>query len=362
MKTTIKKAVAAILGCAMLASLCTANVAFAEDRPLHIAYTAMPDALIQRLHSPGIPAGIGYAQISDTLVHKNEEGQFEPRLAERWEINEDASEYTFYLRQDVKWSDGEPLTAEDVVYTMEMLKEAPGFSVAVGNLEKAEAIDDYTVKMTLIKPNVVFLSSLSTGIFTAIHPKHGDEQWGEKYGTSVETTLSCGPYILTDWQPDVSMTFEANPDYYRGEPDIKEVVFHEMQDTNAAVVAMQSGEIDIWFNPITGTAYQTLSTAENVQIGEYISGRNEAIYMYCPSGTFSDVRMRQAVAYGINPEEALLVAADGMGELIDYLGDIGSTMSGNPDDYESPYAFTYDLEKAKALVAECGMEGAPVTV
>ena len=226
---------------------------------------------------------------------------------------------------------------------------------------RQRAVDDYTVKMTLTRPNVVFMSTLATPMYGSIMPAHGDEQWGENYGTSVDTTLSCGPYVLTDWQPNVSLTFEANPDYYLGAPSISEVVYHEMQDTNAAVVALQTGELDVWFNPITGTAYSTLSTADNIAIEEYVSGRNEAVYMYTQDGIFSDVRMRQAVAYAINPEEALAVGADGLGELISYPGDIGTEMTGNPD-YDSEYAYSYDLDKAKELVAECGMEGADVTV
>lgn len=362
MKKTMKKAAAAALSCALLASAgAVTNVSAAEERTINIAYTAIPDGLIQRLHPPGVPESIAYSQISDTLVYKNQNGEYEPRLAESWEVNEDSTELTFHLRQDVKWSDGEPLTSEDVVFTMNMLKEAAGFSVTTSDLGEVEAPDEYTVVMKLTQPDVVFLSNLATSMYGSIMPAHGDEQWGDEYGTSPEKTLSCGPYIVTDWQRDISMTFEANPDYYRGEAPIKEVVFHEMQDTNAAVVALQTGDIDLWFNPITGTAYSTLSTAENIAIEEYVSGRNEAVYMYTPDGIFSDVRMRQAVAYAINPEEALMVAADGMGELISYPGDIGAEMSGNPD-YDSPYGYSYDLEKAKELVAECGMEGASVTV
>ena len=360
MKKVWKKMAAAVLAGAMTVSA-GSSVVMADERPINIAYTAIPDGLIQRLHPPGVPEAIAYAQISDTLIVKNAEGEYEPRLAESWEINDDSTEFTFHLRDDVTWSDGEPLTAEDIVFTMNMLKAASGYTVVTGDLDTAEAVDDYTVKMTLTRPNVVFMSTLATPMYGSIMPAHGDEQWGEDYGTSVDTTLSCGPYILTEWQPNVSMTFEANPNYYLGEASIKEVVYHEMQDTNAAVVALQTGDMDVWFNPITGTAYSTLSSAQNITIEEYVSGRNEAVYMYTPDGIFSDVRMRQAVAYAINPEEALVVGADGLGVLISYPGDIGAEMTGNPD-YDSPYAYTYDLDKAKELVAECGMEGADVTV
>lgn len=362
MNTSMKRAVAAALMCAMMATSMTVNVSAAGDRPINIAYPAIPDGLIQRLHSPGVPESIAYAQISDTLIHKNSDGEYEPRMAESWEVNEESTELTFHLRQDLKWSDGEPVTAEDVVFTMQMLKEeAPGFSVVVADLDTVEAVDDYTVVMKLTRPDVVFLSNLATDMYGSIMPAHGNELWGAEYGTTVDKTLSCGPYILTDWKPDVSMTFEANPDYYAGEADIKEVVFHEMQDTNAAVVALQTGDMDVWFNPITGTAYNTLTSSDNIAVEEYVSGRNEGVYMYTPDGTFSDPKMRLAVAYAINPEEALAVAADGMGVLISYPGDIGSEMSGNPD-YDSEYAYSYDLDKAKELVAECGMEGASVTV
>lgn len=356
-----KTIIAAAAGCALLAFSGVAGSA-ADERTITIGYTAIPDGLIQRLHPPGVPEAIAYNQISDTLVKKNDAGEYEPALAESWEINDDSTEFTFHLRQDVTWSDGEPLTADDVVFTMNMLKdEASGFSVAVGDLESAEATDDYTVVMKLSQPSVVFLSNISTAMYGSIMPEHGDEQWGDSYGTTVDTTLSCGPYILTDWQPDVSMTFEANPDYYGGEPDIKSVVFNQMTDVNAAVLALQADDLDVWFNPITGTAYSTLETDDTITIEEFVSGRNEAVYMNAQNGIFTDPKMRLAVAYAINPEEALAVGADGMGQLIRYPGDIGESMTGNPD-YQSEYAYSYDLDKAKELVKECGMEGAEVTI
>ena len=358
MRKFVKRLVLAAAACSAMMAVS----AFASDDVVDIAYTALPDALIQTKHTPEVPAGIVYAQTLDTLIAKNADGEFEPRLAESWEVNDDATEYTFKLREDVKWSDGEQLDADDVVYTFTMLQEAPGFSVIAGDISAVEKLGDYEVKITLSKPNVVFLADVAVGMYGAIQPAHGEEKFEGNYGTSADTTLCCGPYIITEWVPDVSITMEANPDYYRGEPDIKKIVFHEMLDVNSTVVALQTGEIDVSFSSISGTAYTTLSAEPDVVIEEFASARNEGVYMYCPDGIFSDVRMRQAVAYGINPEEALLVAADGLGTLIRYPGDIGSIMTGNPVDYESEYQYSYDLEKAKALVAECGNEGAAVAI
>ncbi|MDO4475216.1 MAG: ABC transporter substrate-binding protein [Lachnospiraceae bacterium] len=345
-------------GCAIMA----AGAAMASEGTINIAYTAIPDALIQTKHVPEIPAGIVYSQTTETLIAKNKDGELEGRLAETWEVSDDAKEYTFHLRDTLKWSDGEPVTADDVVYTFNMLKEAAGFGVVGSVVDTTEKIDDYTVKITLNKPNVVFLSNIAIPMYAAIQPAHGVEKFGDDYGTSVETTLSCGAYTLTEWVPDVSITMVANPEYYRGEPAIETIVYHEMLDTNATVVALQTGELDLSYSAISGTAYTTLAADPNITIEEFSSGRNESIYMYCKDGIFSDVRMRQAVAYAINAEEALMVAADGLGTVVRYPGDIGELMSGNPTDYEVNIDYTQDIEKAKALVAECGMEGAEVVV
>jgi peptide/nickel transport system substrate-binding protein len=194
-----------------------------------------------------------------------------------------------------------------------------------------------------------------------IMSKHGFDKYGEDYGSSVDKIIGTGAYIVTDWKPEVSISYKANENHFKGAPDIKNIVFNRITDTNAAIVAIQTGELDLLLTPINGANYKTLSGNKDVVIGEYMSARNEAIYMYCKDGIFSDVRMRKAVAHAVNKEDILMVAMDGLGQVIRYPGDIGSGMTANPD-FAPAITYENDIEKAKALVKEAGKAGASVVI
>ncbi|MDR3164309.1 MAG: ABC transporter substrate-binding protein [Synergistaceae bacterium] len=350
-----------LIVCCVMFSAATVLAASNEGRVLNFAYQAITNSFV---HGKliGMAEAHSLAQVYDTLILKDFNGDFHPNLAERWEISPDGMEYTFYLRKDVKWSDGVDFTAKDVEFTFDYLAKAPAFSwIFDVNIDHMEIVDDHTIKIFMRKPNTLFISTLASTSNSLIAPKHGFEKYGDEYGSAPDKIIGTGAYVVTEWKPDVSITYKAKKDYFRGEPAIKEIKLHRITDTNAAIVAIQTGELDLLLTPINGSAYKTLSGNANVMIGEYISARNEAIYMYCKDGLFSDVRMRKAVAYAINKEDILTVAMDGLGHIINYPGDIGSAMTANPD-YVPSITYPQDIEKAKALVKEAGKVGAPVAI
>lgn len=184
--------------------------------------------------------------------------------------------------------------------------------------------------------------------YGGVFSKKAYEEYGEEYGTSVDKIVSSGPYVATAWEDNVSVTFEARDDYYGTPVDLKHLKYVAIADVNAAVVALQTGELDLYYNPVSGVALDTLRMADNVAISEALTCRNESIYMNCENGLFTDVRMRQAVAYAINKEEALEVCGSGLGEVVTYPCDLGDRVVGNPD-FEPSITYEYNVEKAKAL-------------
>jgi peptide/nickel transport system substrate-binding protein len=350
------------LGCAALMLVCVASAVSAADRDrvVNVASTSITSSF-NFGDNIGMSEGISMGQVYDTLLYKDNNGRFNPCLADRWEISEDGIEYTFYLHEGVKWDDGVPFTAKDVEYTYNYLAKMPTFSwLYETNIDHMQVVDDLTIKIFLKKPNALFISMLAThnGL---IMPLHGREKYGDEYGRALDKIIGTGPYVVKEWIPDVSITYEAKEDYFLGAPDLKKVVLHRITDTNAAIVALQTGELDIYFAPINGTAYATLSGNSDIVLGEYVSARNEGIYMYCKDGLFSDIRMRKAVAHAVNKEDYLMVGMDGLGETINYPGDVGDVITANPD-FVPEITYEHDVEKARALVEEAGKVGASVVV
>lgn len=330
-------------------------------RLVTITYNAIPDSLNPWALSMEVPSGINTAQIYDTVLHKDYSGDILAGLAEKWDISEDGKTITLNIRQGLNWSTGDPFTAEDVAFSLNTYAANGSFASAYVDFDKAEATDEYTCVITLKEANVVFISYLTSSITAAIMSKSAHEKWGDEYGTSIDKVACIGPYIVTAWQPDVSMTYEANEDYWQGSPEIKNLEFTEIKDANATTVAMQTGELDVDFSPISGTAYDTLIKEDHIKTEEYLSERNEQIYFNFKNGPFTDVRMRQAVAHAVNAEDALAIGADGLGQTIRYPGDIGESITANPD-YQPATTYEYNIEKAKDLVKECGMEGKEVVI
>lgn len=329
------------------------------DRMVKIAYIAIADSM-EPAGYLGIAEQICYSQVYDALLTRDANYEIVPGTAEAWTISEDGLVYTFTLNPNAAFSNGDPVTPEDVKFSIETFKASGAHGWIYEEVQEVNVIDDKTVEVILSSPKPTLLSSLASQNHFCILSKAAYEEFGDSYGSSVETTVGSGAYELVAWEPDVKMTFKAREDYFRGEAAIKNVENYQITDTNAAIVALQSGDLDIYFNPITGSAYETLQNADNVVLGEYESAKFECIHFYYPDGIFSDVRMRQAVAYAVKKEDALTIGVDGLGWTIRYPGD-NPVFTANPDVDPTP-SYEYDLEKAKALVEECGMTGAEVVI
>ncbi len=283
-------------------------------------------------------------------------------LAESWEISDDGLDYTFHLRDGATFSSGEPITAEDVKFSAEFIRdECSQWAWVHEDLDNVEVVDDQTCIFHYTTADASRISSMCIVQYGGVFSKKAYEEFGENYGTSVDTIVSSGPYKVTGWEENVSVTMEARDDYYGDEVDLKHLKYVAIADMNAAVVALQTGELDLYFNPVSGVALDTLKNADNVTISEALTCRNESVYMNCENGLFTDVRMRQAVAYAINKEEALEVCGSGQGQVVTYPCDLGDRVTGNPDFVPST-TYEYNVEKAKALVEECGNVGATVTI
>lgn len=299
---------------------------------------------------------IGIYQIYDTLVIKNAQNEIEGSLAESWTVSDDGKTYTFLLKKGVKFSNGNELKASDVAWSLNRGKESSFSSFNFSSMEKADAKDDYTVEVQLTEPNVAFLETL-TGANAAIACEAVFKEAGDTFGRDVESVVGTGPYVLNEWNPGQLMVLTANEDYFKGAPNVKKLRMKTISDTNSAVIALQTGDIDYFFSAIPAVSLDSVQKDENLQLTEFSSNKCNYLSLNTESDVFSNPLMRQALAYGVDRQKMLTIGLDDQGVIVNTLA--GSDYTACPTDFTW---YDYDLDKATALVKEAGMEGAAVTI
>jgi len=302
---------------------------------------------------------ISMAQIYDTLVIKDSTGKTVPSLAESFEISDDGKTYTFHLKQGVKFSNGKEFKASDAKYSLDQAMASSWTSWCYASVDNCEIVDDYTIKLNMKTPNVGFMEYLANVYYCAMLSEETVKEFGDQYGKTVESSIGTGPYILKEWKPGEYCVFEANPEYFRGAPAIKRVKLKTITDVNAAIIGLQTGEIHAYYNDIPGISYDTVSKDEKLSVETYPSTIFFEVIMNTETGPFADVRMRQAVAYAVDREQMLIVGAEGQGVVADYPGGRQGYTAGDPG---LKTWYSLDLEKAKQLIKEAGMEGKNVTI
>ena len=158
------------------------------------------------------------------------DGTIEPRLAESWTIEDGGLTYIFHLKQGVKFHNGEELKASDVVFSYNYAKESP-FTASFGALfESVEAVDEYTVKVTLASPFAPFLSNVAGAM---IHSEKAVNDGGDNYGLN---PVGTGPFKFVSYELGQRVTFERFEEYHQGPAALKTIVYKIVADTNTALV------------------------------------------------------------------------------------------------------------------------------
>lgn len=296
---------------------------------------------------------IGLNQSPLTLGGENWGSIVAGELAESWEVSEDGTEWTFYLRQDVKWQDGEPFTADDVLFTFQALQnpdvQAASFRERFMEGEEPiqfEKVGEYTIKATLKQP----IASLATNITVPIIPKHILE--GQDINTSEfnQKPLGTGPFKVIEWRSGESVELEANPDFYRGEPYLDRWVMRILPSADAALVALQTGEID--FGEISGKDVPKFLNTPDFTLFTRNRDLCDILLFNGAKPFFQDNRVKQAMMYALDRQALLDTALLGYGTLADspFNQPVMVYQEGDLPQYE------FDPEKAKELLKEAGWE------
>ncbi len=274
-----------------------------------------------------------------------------PDLAERWEASDDKLVYTFYLRKGVKFHNGREVTAEDVVYSLNRVKNDKKLfnHYRYINVASIKGIDKYTVRITLKKYDNVFLIQIAGAPGSGVVPREAIEKYGNKFGILPEATIGTGPYTLKEWNSGKNAVVKANPDYFRGRPYIDEVECATIPSDASRQLEFEAGRLEL-AHLVRPNDKKYL---EDPKWKPYVQGAvYPGIYWYSFNFNikpFDNKKLRQALAYALDRERAIKVAGGGLGEPCYSIP--FKTFEGYDPNYK-PY--TYNPEKAKQLLKEAG--------
>ena len=305
-----------------------------------------------------------FDRLVDVEVDADGNSKIVPSLAESWDISDDGLEYTFHLRQGVKFHNGNDFTAEDVAYTFHRLLTVEGgvntefidqikgadelLAGETDTLEGVEVVDDYTIKVTLKEPFAGFLASISSpGV--SIYDSEATEAAGDQFGMDPAVTVGTGPFEFTSWSFNNQLVLTRNEDYWNGASELPGVVIKIIPDTETQSMMFESGELDILDLDYAADSVDRFTETYPDQI---VQGPRVGIVYFTMNFNqepFQDVRVRKAVQMSIDRQAILDALYGGRGQVEQGIFPHG-LIGFNPDQEE----IKYDPEAAKALLAEAG--------
>lgn len=290
------------------------------------------------------------SNIFDRLIETNEKLEIVPGLAESWE-QVDPLTLKFNLRKGVKFQNGDELTSEDVKYTFENAKKSAKVGTLYAMIDTVETPDKYTAVFKTSTPSGSLMHHL-THITASILNK--------KYYEATENTnhnpMGTGAYSLAEWKPGDYMTLKRNDDYFRGKPAIEIVEVRAVPEENSRVIAIETGEHHIT-GDIDSIGRKILAGREDVKIDEISSLGVAYLGINTAKGALQDVRVRKAIAMGVNRDiiiDSVLMGAVEKANSLLGPGVVGYSKDTRP--------FEYNPEEAKKLLNEAGYETLDLTL
>jgi peptide/nickel transport system substrate-binding protein len=292
--------------------------------------------------------------VFDTILQRGPDMTIGPQLAEAVEPNGPTG-WTIRLREGLKFSNGEPLDAAVVKFSIERMQKPELKSPIRGwwtGLKTIEIVDPRTLKVTTSAPDPLFRARMT--LLAPVPPKYvaevGDAAFARK-------PVGSGPYRLVDWKRDDAVILEANPNYGPQKPGIDRVTFRVVPEELSRVAALQTGEADVVAG-LSPTQAAALENGDGVKVERAPSTRVMAVQFDNDEPPGDNPKFREAVAYAIDPDAII------KGLLRGYAVRAKSILSPGIPEWPSGKDFTrkHDLEKAKALVKELGLEGREIVM
>ncbi len=345
----MKKLVIAIV----LLALGSAPLAFAQKKSLvvgsgtadagkldpHIASTTPDKGLLNWMFNGLVRVRPG--KISPEFI--------EPDLAESWTSNPAGTEWTFKLRRGVQCHHGYgEFTADDAVYSIKRAanKATSSYSNDFNAVDKVEAVDKYTVKITLKNPVAGFLGYVANVNGGNQICKKAAEEMGENFA---KKPIGTGPFMFSEYHPQQFVKLVANKQYFRGAPVLEDITFRYIPADSSRDLAFQSGELDMIYGKQDQIWMDRTAKLPGVKVVAMEPGELSVLSLNITVKPLDDIRVRQAIAYAI--DRKAIVTFKGAGSSREAVSVVPSGYLGT--DEKAPL-YPYDLAKAKALLTEAG--------
>ncbi|GHI00179.1 ABC transporter substrate-binding protein [Neobacillus kokaensis] len=298
--------------------------------------------------------------IFETLLNYGEQDTtIHPGLAEKWEVSDDGLTYTFNLRQGVKFHDGTDFNAEAVIFNFNRWMNGDaekfpyytmfgGFKKDEGHvIKEIKAIDDHTVQFTLKRPQAPFLKNLAMSMFGIASPaaleKYGDDFRKNPVGT--------GPFKFVEWKANDKIVIEKNTEYWdKSLPKLNKIIFRVIPENTARLNALANGEIDV-MDGLNNSDEATVTANDKLQIIERPSMNVGYLGLTTTRKPFDNKLVRQAINHAI--DKKTIIDAFYGGKALAAKNPMPPSIEGYNDAIQE---YPYDLEKAKALLKEAGLE------
>ena len=321
------------------------------------------DAITLSYYANAAPDSEVIAHINETLFKLTPDGKIEPRLAESHTLSRDGRTLTIKLRRGIRFHDGTSFDANAVKWNIDYFRDPNnriGYRFLVSEVTSVDVVDPYTVRLVTGRPFVPLLAHL-THDFIAMHSPTAVEKaggmlppQGMPYGRS---PVGTGPYKLKEWTRGDRLVLERNADYWGPEkPVLDQIVWRVIPDDGARVLALEGGQIHVAAR-IPPRDTSRLALNRDVRVDRTSSLRTIYIAFNNQRKPFTDARVRQAFNYAINKKAIVQTILGGAARVSD--APIAPGIVG----YSSVMTYPYDVNKAKALLAEAGFpQGLSVTL
>lgn len=315
------------------------------DGTLTIGATAEPPTMDPAMNNAAAIPQVLLYNVYETLVRIDGEGQMQPLLAESWDVSQDRTTYTFHLVEEATFASGNPVRAQDVVWSIERIQDEGAVTDVLKTqmdvVDAVTAVDEHTVEVELSRPSNAWLYDMAS---TA-----GIVYDSAEAANLAETPAGSGPYTMQHWARGSEIALTANAEYWGDPVQVDGATFRYFADANAMNSAMLSGDLDIISNVQAPQALDRFDDPDRFTVLEGTTNGEVVLGMNHQSEPLDDPRVRQAIRHAIDKQALMDSVWNGKGTLI------GSMVPPTDPWYEDlSDDYPYDPERARQLLAEAG--------